>query len=431
MRYIALFFVIVLSLFTSHGASESYRADGCIKTEYEGWPVKRESAEEPARLGLGPINYKLAPKPKASLPEKVDLSSPNWAIKNQRSLGTCAIFTMVSLKEYITGERFSEAELTIRMASGRFIKDTEAFNSIDRGFSIDEFLPFIRAGLIPEDKSIVYQLYNNYAKNRPKNERLACDPDYRKSIEHAKSACHDGKDTGEFLPKWIEEDKVLFAESIHLIKVARPIGFWRHSSSLKFNIFKVNPYDIDRLKYILQFVPVAIAMDCVYTCNSSTHMIEGETSHWWEKIKNNQGDKAIIKLYGNSSEEHVRKLESGEIAIYSAHAVCLCGYDDEIGAFKFRNSWGTGYANKGYGYIHYEVFKLPFKRYYQTDKAKEAATLRQSSVDVGHIYQARVMVSHPTMELEPDVLKTIEESDPSVLNQMLLEFKQRRAEKRL
>jgi hypothetical protein len=430
MRYIALFFVIVLSLFTSHGASESYRKHGCIDTGYKGWPVRREPINTRSALGCGILRANLSKslaEEKVDLPTKIDLRSSNWTVKNQLGLATCAIFTMVSLKEYITGERFSEAELTIRMASGRCIKDTEAFNSIDRGFSIDEFLPFIRAGLIPEDKSIVYQLYNIYANNRPENERLACDPDYRKSIEHAKSACHDGKDTGEFLPKWIEEDEVLFAESIHLIKVARPVGFWSHSSSLKFNIFSVNPCDIDRLKYILNFVPIAIAMHTIYSCDPNTHMIDTKRGDWWDSIKDKRGCGAIIKLYN----AHKQKLESSEIAISTPHAVCLCGYDDTLKAFKFRNSWGETYANSGYGYIDYEVFTLMFNRYYKTDNVKVAAKLKQSSGDVGHVYDARVMITHPTMELDPDVLETIERKDPNVLNQMLLEFKQRRAEKRL
>ncbi len=35
------------------------------------------------------------------------------------------------------------------------------------------------------------------------------------------------------------------------------------------------------------------------------------------------------------------------------HAVCLVGYDDSLGAFKFVNSWTTGYGISGYGWISY------------------------------------------------------------------------------
>ena len=38
-----------------------------------------------------------------------------------------------------------------------------------------------------------------------------------------------------------------------------------------------------------------------------------------------------------------------------SHTVCLIGYDDEIGAFKFINSWGTNWGLDGYGWISYDM----------------------------------------------------------------------------
>jgi Viral BACON domain/Papain family cysteine protease len=35
------------------------------------------------------------------------------------------------------------------------------------------------------------------------------------------------------------------------------------------------------------------------------------------------------------------------------HCYCVVGYDDSMGAFKFQNSWGTGWASQGYGWISY------------------------------------------------------------------------------
>lgn len=37
------------------------------------------------------------------------------------------------------------------------------------------------------------------------------------------------------------------------------------------------------------------------------------------------------------------------------HAICLIGYDDTKGAFKFINSWGTGWGLNGYGWISYKL----------------------------------------------------------------------------
>ena len=39
------------------------------------------------------------------------------------------------------------------------------------------------------------------------------------------------------------------------------------------------------------------------------------------------------------------------------HAVCVVGYDDAKGFFKFKNSWGAQWAAKGYGYLPYEYLK--------------------------------------------------------------------------
>jgi hypothetical protein len=37
------------------------------------------------------------------------------------------------------------------------------------------------------------------------------------------------------------------------------------------------------------------------------------------------------------------------------HAICFVGYDDSKRAFKFINSWGTGYGLGGYGYMAYDL----------------------------------------------------------------------------
>ena len=58
---------------------------------------------------------------------------------------------------------------------------------------------------------------------------------------------------------------------------------------------------------------------------------------------------------------------AGKGKLIGAHAVCAVGYDDthsnpdgSKGAVNFVNSWGTGWGNKGYGWIGYNVFKINF-----------------------------------------------------------------------
>jgi len=38
------------------------------------------------------------------------------------------------------------------------------------------------------------------------------------------------------------------------------------------------------------------------------------------------------------------------------HAIILMGYDEAKKMFKFRNSWGTDWGNRGYGWISYDYF---------------------------------------------------------------------------
>lgn len=35
------------------------------------------------------------------------------------------------------------------------------------------------------------------------------------------------------------------------------------------------------------------------------------------------------------------------------HAICVVGYDDKLKLFKFKNSWGAKWADRGYGYLPY------------------------------------------------------------------------------
>ena len=41
-------------------------------------------------------------------------------------------------------------------------------------------------------------------------------------------------------------------------------------------------------------------------------------------------------------------------SIVGGHAVCIVGYDDARRRFKFENSWGADWGDKGYGYVSYD-----------------------------------------------------------------------------
>lgn len=56
------------------------------------------------------------------------------------------------------------------------------------------------------------------------------------------------------------------------------------------------------------------------------------------------GSNGIVSLPGSGSRS------------LGGHAICLVGYDDTKKLLKFKNSWGTGWGENGYGYLPYEYF---------------------------------------------------------------------------
>jgi hypothetical protein len=68
------------------------------------------------------------------------------------------------------------------------------------------------------------------------------------------------------------------------------------------------------------------------------------------------GSPVVLGIDMDTSLWHLREDEvydrygQGELG---AHAICLVGYDDAIAAYKFINSWGSGWAGDGYGWVSY------------------------------------------------------------------------------
>jgi hypothetical protein len=46
------------------------------------------------------------------------------------------------------------------------------------------------------------------------------------------------------------------------------------------------------------------------------------------------------------------------------HAIVLVGYNDKMRAFKFVNSWGANWGNKGYGWISYKIIQKALREAY-------------------------------------------------------------------
>jgi C1A family cysteine protease len=45
--------------------------------------------------------------------------------------------------------------------------------------------------------------------------------------------------------------------------------------------------------------------------------------------------------------------------VLGGHAIVICGYDQQTGRFKFRNSWGSGWGQNGYGTLPFAYLLSP------------------------------------------------------------------------
>jgi C1A family cysteine protease len=94
--------------------------------------------------------------------------------------------------------------------------------------------------------------------------------------------------------------------------------------------------------------------------NASNYKING-----WSYIPNNNINLIKKLLFSNypvmiGIKTH-DNLYSYKVGLYNSlsgsykggHAVCICGYDDSLGAFKIMNSWGNGWGQNGYFWVSY------------------------------------------------------------------------------
>ena len=104
----------------------------------------------------------------------------------------------------------------------------------------------------------------------------------------------------------------------------------------------IEPKEIQDMKYYLSnYNPLVIGI----------YVFEGFSNH--TKI----GGESFYKKYN-------QKGYSG------GHAIVVVGYDDSKNAFKIINSWGDDWANDGFLWIDYEVFKKIVFVVYRTEDAK-------------------------------------------------------------
>jgi hypothetical protein len=404
-------FLMIFGMLCLHhvtpAAQEFGHATGCIVKPLSRWCI----SERPQQLSGGAVAFRKDPGLERGLPP-VDLEPQmkHMPVKDQDKLRLCALFAGIACAEFVTNMQFSESELAVRVADKR--------TKINKGYPSSEVLPYIVSGLIPHGQGIPYEKFQVWALTGVVKD------EYHTTIEEAKRTCCPETPSDRILPAWDMEDDYVFGDEVTLVKIPRPIGFWR---DVRLNLFELTPHNIKRLKEILRYATIYVAMQTLQEFDLASKKVKGV--NWWENIEHKREGAAKIGLY----PDHARKMESGELVITGGHAVCLCGYDDSERAFKFRNSWGTTYGNNGYGYISYDLFNERHNsQYYWTFYDKDLPP-KKHSTQLGntHVYEAFVIVSHPTEQYSPDKItrevKGDEGRHKTKLDEMLQTFSARRA----
>jgi C1A family cysteine protease len=88
---------------------------------------------------------------------------------------------------------------------------------------------------------------------------------------------------------------------------------------------------------------------------------QGSSSALITNIKNSiYANKPVVigmDVYQNFQALGANQVYTGASGSYKGgHSIAICGWDDNLQAFKVMNSWGTGWATGGFGYISYDAF---------------------------------------------------------------------------
>ena len=96
----------------------------------------------------------------------------------------------------------------------------------------------------------------------------------------------------------------------------------------------------------------------------SAHAVEQNLQALKHELSNGNVIMFGILVYNSfeladTTKSGIVKLPNPNEACLGGHALLLVGYNEEEKGFIFRNSWGMGWGDKGYGYIQYEYVLNP------------------------------------------------------------------------
>lgn len=211
-------------------------------------------------------------------------------VKRQGRLGTCTVFTIVACIEYLFPEYFVSEAELLIRAVTKGKRD----KSDTTGTPFHLYTPFLKyEGVVQNKEFISYDAFERWS--------------IRESLFSPSNEYKAATDA--------------FGTAITPEVFAASQGFDTHRFSSK---------DIYLMQKVLSRAPIALSVPIL---NPSL----------WEGYS---GENSIISKSPTDLLSTDKKVDH--------HAICICGFDDKLKAFKFKNSWGPTWGNNGFGWISYE-----------------------------------------------------------------------------
>ncbi|MCP5322505.1 MAG: hypothetical protein H6492_00635 [Candidatus Paracaedibacteraceae bacterium] len=253
----------------------------------------------------------------------------------------------------------------------------------DRGTSLHTYIPLLKEGLVEEDAFIPYDIYNEYVNWRrervSKAAVLAESESFMESIDAFKRWCAEQRKAipadSALRPVW--EKKRLPSRFYGMRECTVRTGYWR---SMIFNSFllDLDPKSsdfINNLKYILRRVPIVAGL------GTFESRLGDKKTTWLSHC----GEFTSGVVYLPTESACPAALKGSLFSLTKVgHAICLCGYNDSIGggAFKFKNSYGADWGEKGFGWVTYNYVK--------------GTGITAEGIAEKLLHNAMVIIPHPT-----------------------------------